>query len=116
LIPGLIAVVSPILVGFLFGVEAVAGLLAGAIASGFLLAITMCTAGGAWDNAKKTIESKGLYGGKGSDVHKYAVVGDTVGDPFKDTAGPALNSLIKVLSTVALVFATVITIITIGLL
>jgi len=116
LIPGLIAVVSPILVGFLFGVEAVAGLLAGAIASGFLLAITMCTAGAAWDNAKKTIESKKLFGGKGSDAHKCAVVGDMVGDPFKDTAGPALNSLIKVLSTVALVFATVITVITIGLL
>ena len=116
LIPGLIAVLSPIVVGFLFGVEAVGGLLAGAIASGFLLAIMMCTAGGAWDNAKKTIESKGLYGGKGSDVHKAAVVGDTVGDPFKDTAGPALNSLIKVLNTVALIFASVIVTISLGLL
>lgn len=103
IVPGLIAVVSPLFVGFVFGLQALAGLLAGAIIVGFLLAIFMATGGAAWDNAKKYIED-GNYGGKGSDAHKAAVVGDTVGDPFKDTAGPALNSLIKVLNTVTLIF------------
>jgi len=103
-LPGIIAVFTPLIVGYLFGVAALAGLLAGAIASGFLLALFMCTAGAAWDNAKKYIEA-GNLGGKGSDTHKAAVVGDTVGDPLKDTAGPALNALIKVLNTVSLVFA-----------
>jgi len=103
-LPGIIAVFTPLVVGYLFGALALAGLLAGAIASGFLMAICMCTAGGAWDNAKKYIE-QGNFGGKGSDTHKAAVTGDTVGDPLKDTAGPALNALIKVLNTVSLVFA-----------
>ena len=85
------------------GAEAVGGLLAGALASGVMLALYMANAGGAWDNAKKYIE-KGHYGGKGSDPHKAAVVGDTVGDPFKDTSGPSLNILIKLMSIVALVF------------
>jgi len=107
LAPGLLAVLTPIIVGFLFGASALAGLLAGAIASGFLLALMMCTGGAAWDNAKKYIE-EGAFGGKGSDAHKAAVVGDTVGDPFKDTAGPSLNALIKVLNTVSLVFAALI--------
>jgi K(+)-stimulated pyrophosphate-energized sodium pump len=103
-VPGLMAVLTPIAVGLIFGPTALAGLLAGAIAAGFLLALTMCNAGAAWDNAKKVIE-EGLYGGKGSDAHKAAVVGDTVGDPLKDTAGPALNALIKVVNTISLVFA-----------
>jgi len=103
IIPSLIAIISPIAVGLLLGVEALGGLLAGAVASGFLLAILMANSGGAWDNAKKYIES-GHLGGKGSDVHKNAIVGDTVGDPFKDTAGPALNILIKLMSIIALVF------------
>ncbi|MEM3363968.1 MAG: sodium-translocating pyrophosphatase [Candidatus Micrarchaeia archaeon] len=103
-LPGIIAVFAPIVVGYLFGTAALAGLLAGAIASGFLMALFMCTSGAAWDNAKKYIEA-GNLGGKGSDTHKAAVVGDTVGDPLKDTAGPALNALIKVLNTVSLVFA-----------
>ncbi|MEM2121719.1 MAG: sodium-translocating pyrophosphatase [Candidatus Woesearchaeota archaeon] len=103
ILPSLIAIIAPILVGVLFGVEAVFGLLAGALSSGFVLAILMSNAGGAWDNAKKYIE-EGHYGGKGSDTHKAAVVGDTVGDPFKDTAGPSLNILIKLMSIVALVF------------
>jgi len=103
-VPGLIAVLSPLVVGLLFGAEALGGLLAGVISSGFLLALMMCTSGAAWDNAKKLVET-GKYGGKGSDAHKAAVVGDTVGDPFKDTAGPALNALIKVVNTVSLLFA-----------
>ena len=114
-LPGIMAVATPLLVGFLFGAPALAGLLAGAIASGFLLALTMSNAGAAWDNAKKLIEG-GLYGGKGSDAHKAAVVGDTVGDPLKDTAGPALNALIKVVNTVSLVFAELILGYTLGLL
>lgn len=104
-IPGALAVVVPLLVGFVLGKEAVAGMLIGAIASGFMLAVMMANAGGAWDNAKKWIET-GVLGGKGSDAHKAAVVGDTVGDPFKDTSGPALNILIKLMSIVSLVFAT----------
>ncbi len=104
MVPGILAVGSPIVVGYLFGVEALGGLLAGSIVSGFLLALMMSTSGAAWDNAKKYVED-GHFGGKGSDTHKAAVVGDTVGDPFKDTAGPSLNALIKVLNTVSLVFA-----------
>jgi len=103
ILPSLLAIIAPILVGILFGVEAVFGLLAGALSSGFVLAILMADSGGAWDNAKKYIE-EGHFGGKGSNAHKAAVVGDTVGDPFKDTAGPSLNILIKLMSIVALVF------------
>jgi len=104
IVPGLLAVISPVLIGFLLGKEGLAGLLVGAIASGFLLAVMMANAGGAWDNAKKWIET-GEMGGKGSPAHKAAVVGDTVGDPFKDTSGPSLNILIKLMSIVSLVFA-----------
>ena len=103
-LPGLLAVAAPIIVGIILGAEALGGLLIGAIATGFLLAIFMANAGGAWDNAKKYIEA-GHLGGKGSAQHAAAVVGDTVGDPFKDTSGPALNILIKLMSIVALVFA-----------
>jgi K(+)-stimulated pyrophosphate-energized sodium pump len=108
-VPGLLAVLSPVVVGFgskwLFGSPAaLGGLLAGATASGVMMAIFMANAGGAWDNAKKYIE-EGNLGGKGSDAHKAAVIGDTVGDPFKDTAGPSLNILIKLMSVVALVIA-----------
>ncbi len=101
--PGLLAVIVPVVVGF-FDKEALAGLLVGVTASGVLLALFMANAGGAWDNAKKHVEG-GHYGGKGSDTHKATVVGDTVGDPFKDTAGPALNILVKLMSVVALVLA-----------
>ena len=103
-LPTVVAVVVPIVVGLLLGCTGVVGMLGGATASGFLLAIFMSNSGGAWDNAKKYIES-GVHGGKGSDSHKAAVVGDTVGDPFKDTAGPAINILIKLLSMVSIVFA-----------
>ena len=104
IVPGLLAVATPVLTGFLLGKEGLAGLLIGAISSGFLLAVMMANAGGAWDNAKKWIET-GEMGGKGSPAHKAAVVGDTVGDPFKDTSGPSLNILIKLMSIVSLVFA-----------
>jgi len=102
--PGIIAVIAPIAVGLILGAEALGGLLAGNIVTGFLLAITMANAGGAWDNAKKYIEA-GSYGGKGTLTHAASVVGDTVGDPFKDTSGPSLNILIKLVSIVAVVFA-----------
>jgi K(+)-stimulated pyrophosphate-energized sodium pump len=104
IVPGLLAVIMPVVIGFLLGKEGLAGLLIGAIASGFLLAVMMANSGGAWDNAKKWIET-GEMGGKGSPAHKAAVVGDTVGDPFKDTSGPSLNILIKLMSIVSLVFA-----------
>jgi len=103
-IPGLIAVIAPIATGLFLGKEALGGLLAGSLVTGVLLAIMMANAGGAWDNAKKYIES-GQYGGKGTPTHQAAVVGDTVGDPFKDTSGPSLNILIKLMAIVALVFA-----------
>lgn len=102
-IPGLLAVIVPLLTAWLLGLEALGGLLVGVTATGFLLAIFMANAGGAWDNAKKHIE-EGNFGGKGSFAHKAAVVGDTVGDPFKDTSGPSLNILIKLMTIVALVF------------
>ena len=105
IVPGSLAVVVPLLVGYLLGAESLAGMLTGAIASGFMLAVMMANSGGAWDNAKKWIET-GELGGKGSDAHKAAVIGDTVGDPFKDTSGPSLNILIKLMSIVSLVFAT----------
>ncbi len=104
ILPAVLAIAAPLLVGFLLGIKALGGLLIGVILSGLMLALFMSNAGAAWDNAKKYIES-GNYGGKGSDAHKAAVVGDTVGDPFKDTAGPALNALIKVINTFAIVFA-----------
>ena len=104
LAPALIAVITPIVVGLVLGVNGVAGLLAGTTVTGFVLAVMMANAGGAWDNAKKYIEG-GAHGGKGSDCHKAAVVGDTVGDPFKDTSGPSINILIKLTSMVSIVFA-----------
>ena len=105
--PTVIAVAVPVIVGLILGPAGVIGLLSGATATGFLLAVFMSNSGGAWDNAKKYIES-GNHGGKGSDSHKAAVVGDTVGDPFKDTSGPAINILIKLLSIVSIVFATLV--------
>ena len=104
ILPTIVAIVTPIVAGLILGVHGVVGILAGATASGFLLAIFMSNSGGAWDNAKKHIEG-GAYGGKGSEQHKATVVGDTVGDPFKDTSGPSINILIKLLSMVSIVFA-----------
>lgn len=102
-LPGVLAIIAPIMVGVILGAEALGGMLAGALVVGILLAISMANSGGAWDNAKKYIE-EGNYGGKGSDAHRAAVVGDTVGDPMKDTSGPSLNILIKLMSIVSLVF------------
>ena len=106
-VPGLMAVLSPLVVGLLWGPLALGGMLIGVIASGLMVALMMSNGGGAWDNAKKYIED-GNHGGKGSDAHEASVVGDTVGDPYKDTAGPSINPLIKVINTVALIFATLI--------
>ncbi|NOU31241.1 MAG: sodium-translocating pyrophosphatase, partial [Polyangiaceae bacterium] len=105
-VPGAVAVLSPVVIGFLFGAAALAGALAGALAVGSTLSLIMANGGGAWDNAKKFIEKGGLPGHKkGSDAHKAAVVGDTVGDPFKDTSGPGISILIKVMSVVSLLIA-----------
>ena len=104
LVPGILAVIAPLFIGILLGPSALGGMLAGSLVSGVLMAIFMSNAGGAWDNAKKYIEG-GEHGGKGSEAHKAAVVGDTVGDPFKDTSGPSINILIKLMTVVALVFA-----------
>ncbi|MCR4292355.1 MAG: sodium/proton-translocating pyrophosphatase, partial [Candidatus Kuenenia sp.] len=104
ILPSVLALLTPIATGLILGVPGVVGLLAGSLTTGFLLAVFMANAGGAWDNAKKYIES-GAFGGKGSDAHKAAVVGDTVGDPFKDTSGPSLNILLKLMSVVSVVFA-----------
>ncbi len=103
IVPGVLAIVVPVAVGAIIGAEALGGLLVGSIVTGALMALMMANAGGAWDNAKKYIEA-GHMGGKGSEAHKAAVVGDTVGDPFKDTSGPALNILLKLMSIVAVVF------------
>ena len=105
--PAVLGIVLPIATGLVLGVNGVVGMLGGVTVTGFVLAAFMSNAGGAWDNAKKYIES-GLHGGKGSDAHKAAVVGDTVGDPFKDTAGPSLNILIKLVSTISIVFSSLI--------
>jgi len=106
ILPGILVLVVPLILGFTLGPESVAGLLVGALVTGFIMAVMMANAGGAWDNAKKYIES-GALGGKGSDAHKAAVIGDTVGDPFKDTAGPSLNILIKLVGKVAVIFGPV---------
>ena len=103
ILPGLLAVLAPVATGFVLGVSGLAGLLAGALVTGVLMALMMANAGGAWDNAKKLIE-EGHHGGKGSEPHKAAVIGDTVGDPFKDTSGPSLNILIKLMTIVAVIF------------
>lgn len=106
-VPGFLAIIMPLLVGFILGPKALAGLLIGLIIVGFMIALVMNNSGGAWDNAKKLIED-GEHGGKGSEAHKAAIIGDTVGDPFKDTAGPALNALIKVVNMVAILFSSLI--------
>jgi K(+)-stimulated pyrophosphate-energized sodium pump len=102
--PGLLAIFAPVCIGFAFGVAPLAGYLVGAIAAGMLMAVFLANSGGAWDNAKKLVED-GHHGGKGSDAHEATVIGDTVGDPFKDTAGPAINPLIKVMNLVAVLIA-----------
>ena len=104
IVPSILAILIPIVVGILFGVAGVMGLLCGGLSTGFVLAIFMANSGGAWDNAKKMVE-EGNFGGKGSDCHKATIVGDTVGDPFKDTSGPSLNILIKLMSMVSIVMA-----------
>jgi len=104
LLPSMLAILIPVLTGIIFGVSGVMGLLLGGVSTGFILAVFMANSGGAWDNAKKFIE-EGNFGGKGSDAHKAAVTGDTVGDPFKDTSGPSLNILIKLMSMVSIVMA-----------
>jgi K(+)-stimulated pyrophosphate-energized sodium pump len=104
ILPGLLAVLAPVGIGIILGPDALGGLLAGALVSGLLMAIFMANAGGAWDNAKKYIEA-GAHGGKGTPAHAAAVVGDTVGDPFKDTSGPSINILIKLMTIVSLVLA-----------
>jgi K(+)-stimulated pyrophosphate-energized sodium pump len=106
IIPGIITIASPVVIGLVLGPLTLGGFLVGAIVTGFILAITFSNAGGSWDNAKKWIET-GAYGGKGSDAHKAAVIGDTVGDPMKDTSGPSLNIMIKLISIIALVIAPV---------
>ncbi len=111
--PGILAILSPIAVGFGLGIGPLAGFLAGAIASGTLMAVFLANAGGAWDNAKKLVED-GHHGGKGSDAHAATVIGDTVGDPFKDTAGPAINPLIKVMNLVSLLIAGAVVSMTMG--
>jgi K(+)-stimulated pyrophosphate-energized sodium pump len=107
IIPSLLAIIIPVVTGLVLGIAGLTGLLAGSLSCGFVLAVALNNTGGAWDNAKKYIET-GIYGGKGSDAHKAAVVGDTVGDPFKDTSGPSLNILLKLMSMVSVVFAGVI--------
>ena len=104
LVPSILAILVPIVTGLVLGVPGVLGLLIGGLATGFVLAVFMANSGGAWDNAKKYVE-EGNFGGKGSDNHKATVVGDTVGDPFKDTSGPSLNILIKLMSMVSIVMA-----------
>ena len=104
LVPSLLVILVPVIFGVLLGVPAVVGLLAGGLSAGFALAVFMANSGGAWDNAKKFIE-EGNFGGKGSEAHKATVIGDTVGDPFKDTSGPSLNILIKLIAVVSVVFA-----------
>jgi K(+)-stimulated pyrophosphate-energized sodium pump len=104
LLPGIMTILAPIVIGIILGPVGLGGFLAGAIAGGFVFAVTFANAGGSWDNAKKFIET-GEFGGKGSDAHKAAVVGDTVGDPMKDTSGPSLNIMIKLMSIIALVIA-----------
>ena len=103
-LPSVLAIIAPVVTGLIFGVPGVIGLLIGGLSTGFVLAVFMANAGGAWDNAKKHIE-EGNHGGKGSEAHKATVVGDTVGDPFKDTSGPSLNILVKLMSMVAIVMA-----------